>query len=84
LFDPESIINGMDPGYFASQNSEMTEEVASGSPRDNDKGSRPGGRSYGYGDRAFKPYYVAHTKIQILALLDEKYKGSIWYQRRRR
>ena len=31
-----------------------------------------------------KPYYVAHTKIQTLALLDEKYKGSNWYQWRRR
>jgi len=26
----------------------------------------------------FKPYYVAHTKIQTLALLDEQYKGSNW------
>ncbi|MCK4786551.1 MAG: hypothetical protein KAV87_22520, partial [Desulfobacteraceae bacterium] len=26
----------------------------------------------------FKPYYVAHTKIQTLALLDDKYKGSNW------
>jgi len=31
----------------------------------------------------FKPYYIAHTKIQTLALLDEKYKGSNWYQWRR-
>ncbi len=27
----------------------------------------------------FKPYYMAHTKIQTLALLDEQYKGSNWY-----
>ncbi|MFA5363216.1 MAG: hypothetical protein WC335_08295, partial [Candidatus Omnitrophota bacterium] len=27
----------------------------------------------------FKPYYVAHTKVQTLALLDEQYKGSNWY-----
>jgi len=33
---------------------------------------------------AFKPYYVAHTKIQTLALLDEKHKGSNWYHWRRR
>ena len=26
----------------------------------------------------FKPYYVAHTKIQTLALLDNKTKGSNW------
>ncbi len=26
--------------------------------------------------KGFKPYYVAHTKIQTLALLDDKYKGS--------
>ena len=31
----------------------------------------------------FKPYYVAHTKIQTLALLDEKHKGSNWYVWRR-
>jgi site-specific DNA recombinase len=30
-------------------------------------------------DREFKPYYVAHTKIQTLALLDERHKGSNWY-----
>jgi len=28
----------------------------------------------------FKPYYVAHTKIQTLALLDDRYKGSNWSQ----
>ena len=28
------------------------------------------------GEKGFKPYYVAHTKIQTLALLDEGYKGS--------
>jgi len=26
----------------------------------------------------FKPYYVAHTKIQTLALLDDRYKCSNW------
>ena len=32
-------------------------------------------------DRSFKPYYVAHTKIQTLALLeDEQDKGSNWCQ----
>ena len=31
------------------------------------------------GDREFKPYYVAHTKIQTLALLEED-KGSNWCQ----
>ena len=36
------------------------------------------------GEYAFKPYYVAHTKIQTLALLDDKHKGSNWYQWRRR
>ena len=30
------------------------------------------------GEREFKPYYVAHTKIQTLALLDDRYKGSNW------
>ena len=50
-------------------------------------------------EKEFKPYYVAHTKIRTLALLDEKYqstsgtvpcgdspcgaKGSNWYQFRR-
>lgn len=33
--------------------------------------------------RQFKPYYVAHTKIRTLALLDDKYKGSNWYNWRR-
>ncbi len=28
----------------------------------------------------FKPYYVAHTKIQTLALLDSREKGSNWSQ----
>ena len=31
----------------------------------------------------FKPYYVAHTKIRTLALLDDEHKGSNWYQWRR-
>ncbi|HVN96352.1 MAG TPA: recombinase family protein, partial [Syntrophorhabdaceae bacterium] len=31
----------------------------------------------------FKPYYIAHTKITTLALLDEAHKGSNWYQWRR-
>ncbi len=35
------------------------------------------------GGNKFKPYYVAHTKIQTLALLDERHKGSNWYQWRR-
>ena len=35
------------------------------------------------GDVKFKPYYVAHTKIQTLALLDEKYKSSNWLHWRR-
>jgi len=35
-------------------------------------------------DEKFKPYYVAHTKIQTLALLDEEYKGSNWLHWRRR
>ena len=35
------------------------------------------------GEGKFKPYYVAHTKIQALALLDEKHKGSNWLQWRR-
>ncbi len=34
-------------------------------------------------ERSFKPYYVAHTKIRTLALLDEEQKGSNWYQWRR-
>jgi len=35
-------------------------------------------------ERNFKPYYVAHTKIRTLALLDEEQKGSNWYQWRTR
>ncbi len=31
----------------------------------------------------FKPYYVAHTKIQTLALLDERHQGSNWSHWRR-
>ena len=34
-------------------------------------------------DIKFKPYYIAHTKIQTLALLDDKYKGSNWLHWRR-
>jgi len=31
-------------------------------------------------ERDFKPYYVAHTKINTLALLDEKDQGANWSQ----
>ena len=31
-----------------------------------------------------KPYYIAHSKIQTLALLDDKTKGSNWLQMRTR
>ena len=34
-------------------------------------------------EKEFKAYYVAHTKIRTLALLDEEHKGSNWYQFRR-
>ena len=34
-------------------------------------------------EKDFKPYYVAHTKIETLALLDEENKGSNWYHWRR-
>ncbi len=34
------------------------------------------------GGKKFKPYYVAHTKVQALALLDESQKASNWLQRR--
>lgn len=34
-------------------------------------------------ERKFKPYYVAHTKIRTLALLDEEQKGSNWYHWRK-
>ena len=35
------------------------------------------------GKTQFNPYYLTHTKIQTLALLDEKHKGSNWYVWRR-
>lgn len=35
------------------------------------------------GGIGFKPYYVAHTRIQTLALLDERHKGSNWLHWRR-
>ena len=31
-------------------------------------------------EKNFKPYYVAHTKIHTLALLDEAHQGANWYQ----
>jgi len=31
-------------------------------------------------ERNFKPYFVAHTKIQTLVLLDDEHKGSNWLQ----
>ena len=34
-------------------------------------------------EREFKPYYVAHSKIRTLALLDDEHKGSNWYHWRR-
>ena len=30
------------------------------------------------GEKKFKPYYVAHTKINTLALLDERYQSANW------
>jgi len=30
------------------------------------------------GEKKFKPYYVAHARIQTLALLDDRYKVSNW------
>ena len=38
---------------------------------------------FGGDEKKFKPYYVAHTKIRTLALLDEEHKGSNWHQFRR-
>ena len=35
-------------------------------------------------EREFKSYYVAHTKIHTLALLDEKYQSANWLHWRRR
>lgn len=34
-------------------------------------------------EKHFKPYYIAHTKVQTLALLDDERKGSNWYGWRR-
>ncbi len=54
-------------------------------PEDIIKGSEiASGPSAPRNDGGFKPYYVAHTKIQTLALLDEEHKGSNWYVWRRR
>ncbi|PIW66412.1 MAG: hypothetical protein COW11_03395 [Candidatus Omnitrophica bacterium CG12_big_fil_rev_8_21_14_0_65_43_15] len=39
---------------------------------------------FDWDEKEFKPYYVAHTKIRTLALLDEEKKGSNWYHWRRR
>ena len=48
-------------------------KIASGASRPrNDEG-----KGFSSND-SFKPYYVAHTKIQTLALLDDRYKGSNW------
>jgi len=71
----ESIIGDLDPSTRPSASLRMTGGVDSRF-RGNDKGNGK--------DSGFKPYYVAHTKIQTLALLDEKHKGSNWYQWRRR
>jgi hypothetical protein len=35
-------------------------------------------------EKKFKPYYIAKTKIQTLALLDKKYKSANWLQWRTR
>ena len=47
-----------------------------------DPSARPSA-SVGMTEAKFKPYYVAHTKIRTLALLDERYKGSNWCHWRR-
>lgn len=35
-------------------------------------------------EKDFRPYYVAHSKIRTLALLDDERKGANWLQWRRR
>ena len=72
-FDPDSIINGIASAPSGSRN--------------DGEGDSPTARKLvvpGGNDKTFKPYYAAHTKIQTLALLDEKHKGSNWYHWRRR
>ena len=58
-------------------------EDSFGGAKTNENGDSPlkGQSPFSY---KFKPYYVAHTKIQTLALLDDRYKGSNWLHWRRR
>ncbi len=35
------------------------------------------------GEKRFKPYYVAHTEVQTLCLMDGEDESSNWYQGRR-
>ncbi len=57
---------------------DIIEIASAASPPRNDGGGSTSSRNDGRGFRPFKPYYVAHTKIRTLALLDERYKGSNW------
>ena len=38
---------------------------------------------FGGDEKEFKPYYVAHTKIRTLVLLDKEYQSANWYHWRR-
>ena len=90
VFSPEYIINGVassGPSAPPRNDGGNGDSTRVSSPRkdggngDSTRVSSP--RSDG-GCTPFRPYYVAHTKIQTLALLDERHKGSNWYHWRRR
>ena len=81
----EPILEEKDDFYGAVK--ECEEIASSPSAPHNDGGMdsrfRGNDRCGGGNDRNFKPYYIAHTKIRTLALLDDEYKGSNWYHWRR-
>lgn len=81
-------IMDVDKDFYGIMEGNFGDSSATTEPQNDntEKGDSPRARSARLGQSpfSFKPYYVAHTKIQTLALLDEEHKGSNWYQWRRR
>ncbi len=85
----EPILEEKDDFYGIVKNCEEIASPPSADRNDNEK--MTSGNDSGQGDShkerdshlAFKPYYVAHSKIRTLALLDDEHKGANWLQWRR-
>ena len=84
-------ISDKDEDFYGIMNENFRDSSAPAGPQNDrcdEKGDSPHPKSAAYSlgqsPFSFKPYYVAHTKIQTLALLDDRHKGSNWLHWRRR